>query len=123
MRLKFSLDGLKRNNGGKKRELKNSLKETRERRQLSSVRCEFRCFHDVLNSLVCRDSEYVSTALQWHAPRFGGIVVISKERRKYAALFSRFCTAIGKKTRLLQIFSVSRLVHNFQKSETQTRIQ
>lgn len=59
------------------------------------MRCEFRCFHDVLNSLVCRDPEYVSTAFQWHAPRFGGIVVISEERRKYAALFSRFCTVIG----------------------------
>jgi len=39
MRLKFSLgDGLKRNNSGKKRESKNSLKKTRERRFSSAMR-------------------------------------------------------------------------------------
>lgn len=81
-------------------------------------RCEFRCFHDVLNSLVCRGPcirfNGVSTAFQRHAPRFGGIVVISEERRKHAALFPLIlCWKYG----LFRIFP-SRLVHNFQKCET-----
>ena len=76
-------------------------------------RCEFRCFHDVLNSLVCRGPCIC----------FNGVSAARTAIRRYRRNFGRASETCGAvfSDFMLETWAIpdfpSRLVHNFQKCE------